>query len=146
MMRIPAKTVTVVVSAYNDGSALCFRVVGPRGEDMRVGEPGWNSVAWVEQAVGREVHAALDTLCEDARKAARTAEEVMLDQDIDNVEGFTIRVLNSLASAKIETVRDLVQHSAADLLRIRSFGRLSLENVETTLDAYGLQLKEHKAP
>ena len=60
----------------------------------------------------------------------------MLVQDLD----LSVRANNCLESAKIQTVRDLVKKTDADLLRVRSFGKTSLREVKRKLADLGLSL------
>jgi len=57
-------------------------------------------------------------------------------QDLD----LSVRANNCLESAKIQTVRDLVKKTDADLLRVRSFGKTSLREVKRKLADLGLSL------
>ncbi len=57
-------------------------------------------------------------------------------QDLD----LSVRANNCLESAKIQTVRDLVKKSDADLLQVRSFGKTSLREVKRKLADMGLSL------
>src|SRR5262249_47635471 len=57
-------------------------------------------------------------------------------QDLD----LSVRANNCLESAKIQTVRDLVKRSDADLLKVRSFGKTSLREVKRKLADLGLSL------
>jgi DNA-directed RNA polymerase subunit alpha len=52
----------------------------------------------------------------------------------------SVRCANCLHAAKIEYVKELVTKTEAELLRLRNFGKKSLEEVETVLDRYGLHL------
>ena len=47
---------------------------------------------------------------------------------------------NCLESAKIQSVRDLVKKTDADLLKVRSFGKTSLREVKRKLADLGLSL------
>jgi DNA-directed RNA polymerase subunit alpha len=57
-------------------------------------------------------------------------------QDLD----LSVRANNCLESAKIQTVRDLVKKTDADLLKVRSFGKTSLREVKRKLADLGLSL------
>lgn len=52
--------------------------------------------------------------------------------------GLSVRASNVLDAAGIETVRDLVRYSEADLLRLRAFGKTSLDEVTKWLGTFGL--------
>lgn len=88
------------------------------GEEVTAGEPV--TEATVEAEVDSELESKL---------AVGVAE---LD--------LSVRANNCLASAKIETVGDLVQMSEADLLRVRSFGKTSMREIKRKLADLGLSL------
>ena len=60
----------------------------------------------------------------------------MTVQELD----LSVRANNCLESAKIQTVRDLVKKTDADLLKVRSFGKTSLREVKRKLADMGLSL------
>ena len=60
----------------------------------------------------------------------------MTVQELD----LSVRANNCLESAKIATVRDLVQKTDSDLLKVRSFGKTSLREVKRKLADMGLSL------
>lgn len=51
---------------------------------------------------------------------------------------FSVRTVNCLKEAGIETVADLVKHHRADLLKFRNFGKKSLTELGEWLEAHGL--------
>lgn len=53
---------------------------------------------------------------------------------------LSMRARNVLRCAKIQTLRELVEHSPRDLRRLRNFGEMSLLEVERLLAKMGLQL------
>ena len=53
---------------------------------------------------------------------------------------LSVRANNCLESAKIAVVRDLVQKTDSDLLKVRSFGKTSLREVKRKLADMGLSL------
>jgi len=53
---------------------------------------------------------------------------------------LSVRANNCLESAKIQTVRDLVRRTEAELLKVRSFGKTSLREVKRKLADMGLSL------
>ncbi|UCD53531.1 MAG: DNA-directed RNA polymerase subunit alpha [Phycisphaerales bacterium] len=65
--------------------------------------------------------------------------EAKLNTPIQELE-LSVRASNCLESAKIETVRELVQLSEAELLKIRSFGKTSLREIKRKLADVGLSL------
>jgi DNA-directed RNA polymerase alpha subunit len=71
----------------------------------------------------------------------------MVDPELENKLNMTVQELdlsvranNCLESAKIATVRDLVQKTDLDLLKVRSFGKTSLREVKRKLADMGLSL------
>ncbi len=65
--------------------------------------------------------------------------EAKLNTPIQELE-LSVRASNCLESAKIETVRELVKMTEADLLKIRSFGKTSLREIKRKLADIGLPL------
>jgi len=88
-----------------------------------------------------------DTANEDALTALRDANKAMIDPDLQQKLNMTVQELdlsvranNCLESAKIGIVRDLVQKTDTDLLKVRSFGKTSLREVKRKLADMGLSL------
>ena len=65
--------------------------------------------------------------------------QAKLNMPIQELE-LSVRANNCLESAKIETVRQLVKMTEAELLEIRSFGKTSLREVKRKLVDIGLSL------
>lgn len=82
------------------------------------------------QVVAEEVEAA---------EAEKPREDTILDQEIEALE-LSIRSLNALKNAGIDTLRDLVSRDERDMLEIRNFGEKSLKEVKEKLEAQGLGL------
>src|SRR5947207_3211771 len=88
-----------------------------------------------------------DVASDDAVTALRDANRATIDPDLQQKLNMTVQELdlsvranNCLESAKINTVRDLVQKNDADLLKVRSFGKTSLREVKRRLADMGLSL------
>ncbi|MBC7784013.1 MAG: DNA-directed RNA polymerase subunit alpha [Burkholderiales bacterium] len=88
-----------------------------------------------------------DIVNEDAMASLREAAKPMIDPDLEHKLNMTIQELdlsvranNCLESAKIQSVRDLVQKTDGDLLKVRSFGKTSLREVKRRLNDLGLSL------
>jgi DNA-directed RNA polymerase subunit alpha len=88
-----------------------------------------------------------DTANEDAMSALTTAARPTIDPDVEHKLNMSIHELdlsvranNCLESAKIQSVRDLVQKTDQDLLKVRSFGKTSLREVKRRLADLGLSL------
>src|SRR4051812_36920595 len=88
-----------------------------------------------------------DVASDDAVVALRDANKATIDPDLQQKLNMTVQELdlsvranNCLESAKIQTVRDLVKKTDADLLKVRSFGKTSLREVKRRLADMGLSL------
>jgi DNA-directed RNA polymerase subunit alpha len=88
-----------------------------------------------------------DTASDDAIAAMRDSSRATMDPELEQKLSMTIQELdlsvranNCLESAKIQTVRDLVKKTDADLLKVRSFGKTSLREVKRKLADLGLSL------
>ncbi|HOK38849.1 MAG: DNA-directed RNA polymerase subunit alpha [Bacteroidales bacterium] len=61
---------------------------------------------------------------------------------------LSVRALNCLKAAEIETLGDLVQYNKNDLLKFRNFGRKSLTELENLLDVknlnFGMDISKYK--
>ncbi|MEM7807633.1 MAG: DNA-directed RNA polymerase subunit alpha [Planctomycetota bacterium] len=78
---------------------------------------------------------------------ATSASAAAVDPDLESKLGMTVQELdlsvranNCLESARISTVRELVQRTDSDLLKVRSFGKTSLREVKRRLADMGLSL------
>jgi DNA-directed RNA polymerase subunit alpha len=88
-----------------------------------------------------------DTASDEAVSALRDSQKAMIDPDLQQKLSMTVQELdlsvranNCLESARIQTVRDLVQKTDGDLLKVRSFGKTSLREVKRRLADMGLSL------
>ena len=88
-----------------------------------------------------------DTANDEAVAALRDANKAMIDPELQQKLNMSVQELdlsvranNCLESAKIQTVRDLVQKNDTDLLKVRSFGKTSLREVKRKLADMGLSL------
>ena len=61
-----------------------------------------------------------------------------LNKSVDDVE-LSVRSYNCLKNANIQTVRDLVVKTESDMMKVKNFGRKSLEEIKDVLDTMGLQ-------
>lgn len=82
-----------------------------------------------------------ERVSQEAAAAASIDEELIrkLNMSISDLD-LSVRASNCLESFKILTVGDLVSRSEPDLLKIRSFGRTSLREVQKKLSDIGLAL------
>ncbi|TVQ60555.1 MAG: DNA-directed RNA polymerase subunit alpha [Phycisphaerales bacterium] len=82
-----------------------------------------------------------DRVSDAAAAAAGVDDELVrkLMMPINEMD-LSVRASNCLESAKILTVGELVSHSEADLLKVRSFGKTSLREVKRKLTEMNLDL------
>ena len=80
-----------------------------------------------------------ETEVEEARPKIDKELETKLNMPIQELE-LSVRASNCLESVKVETVRQLVKMTEAELLEIRSFGKTSLREVKRKLGDIGLSL------
>ena len=71
--------------------------------------------------------------------------EELLEKDIDEME-LSVRSYNCLKRAGINTIGDLCSKSLEDMMRVRNFGRKSLEEVLAKLKELGLSLSDQDDP
>jgi DNA-directed RNA polymerase subunit alpha len=88
-----------------------------------------------------------ETATEEALAAIREANRSLIDPELQSKLDMpvqeldlSVRANNCLESAKISSVRELVQKTDADLLKVRSFGKTSLREVKRKLADLGLSL------
>lgn len=68
-------------------------------------------------------------------------QEKILEMLIEELD-LSVRSYNCLKRAGINTIHELTQKSAEDMMKVRNLGKKSLEEVETKLDAFNLTLKQ----
>ncbi len=61
----------------------------------------------------------------------------ILDRSVDELE-LSVRSYNCLKNANIQSIRDLVQKTEAEMLRTKNFGRKSLNEIKEILSGMGL--------
>ena len=82
-----------------------------------------------------------ETASESAAAAARVDEEQIRKFQMPVGElDLSVRASNCLETANIATVAELIVHTEADLLKVRSFGKTSLREVKRKLVDMGLSL------
>ncbi|MFH0886578.1 MAG: DNA-directed RNA polymerase subunit alpha [bacterium] len=69
-----------------------------------------------------------------------STEDAALDMTIEDFE-FSARSYNCLRSGGIKTIRDLVQYSEADLMKIKNFGAKSGKEIKEKLTEHNLSLR-----
>ena len=63
----------------------------------------------------------------------------LLSTKIVDMDSFSIRSMNCMCNARIETLEDLVQMTEQELLKTKNFGRKSLGEITKVLSGMGLQ-------
>ena len=66
--------------------------------------------------------------------------EKVLEMTIEELD-LSVRAYNCLKRAGINTISELVQRNQEDMMKVRTLGRKSLEEVEQKLEALGLSLR-----
>lgn len=67
--------------------------------------------------------------------------ETQMGINIEELD-FSLRSFNCLKRANINTVGDIVSHTKAEMMKIKNFGKKSLDEVEEKLQEMGLAFKE----
>ena len=73
--------------------------------------------------------------------AVETQQDKILEMTIEELD-MSVRSFNCLKRAGIDTVRDLVNKTEEDMIRVRNLGKKSLEEVIQKLQSLGLSLKK----
>ena len=73
------------------------------------------------------------------RNSAADILEEKLSRDIFDFP-LSVRTINGLQRARVETVRDVVTRTQAELLKTKNFGRKSLNEVRSNLKKIGLDV------
>jgi DNA-directed RNA polymerase subunit alpha len=76
---------------------------------------------------------------EGDESAKRKELDELLAKSVDILD-LSVRAKNCLDSENLQTLRDLVQMTESDILKVRNFGKTSLKEVKTKLGALGLSL------
>ncbi len=63
----------------------------------------------------------------------------LLSKSVDILD-LSVRAKNCLESENLQTLRDLVQMTESDILKVRNFGKTSLKEVKSKIQALGLSL------
>ena len=88
--------------------------------------------------LGREV-LDLEKFVKDAPTDEQRDLKRKMDMNVVELD-LSVRACNCLESARIQTVKDLVSKSPAELLKVRNFGKTSLREVDKRLATLGLSL------
>ena len=76
---------------------------------------------------------------EEIEEEEKPYENPHLYRSVNELE-LSVRSINCLQNAKIETIGDLVQKTEAEMLKTKNFGRKSLQEIKTVLASMGLTL------
>ncbi len=79
-----------------------------------------------------QVNKTQETLNEDNLKMRQLLKQKLIDLDL------SVRALNCLKAAEVDTLGDLVTYHRADLLKFRNFGKKSLTELDELLEKNGL--------
>ncbi len=80
-----------------------------------------------------EVVASTESYDEEALQMRQLLRTKLVDMDL------SVRALNCLKSAEVETLGELVSYSKSDLMKFRNFGKKSLTELEELVSSKGLQ-------
>jgi len=89
--------------------------------------------------LGPPIEDAASQLAAQKELEHKTEQEQKLARPIETLE-LSVRSANCLSSEKIDTIRDLVTKTEAELLAMRNFGQTSLVEVKEKLAELGLDL------
>jgi len=73
-----------------------------------------------------------------------TVKEKALEMTVEELD-MSVRSLNCLKRAGIDTVEDLTKRTESDMIRVRNLGKKSLEEVVQKLQSLGFNLKQEEA-
>ena len=82
---------------------------------------------------------AIAPVVEEEKEEEKSYENPHLYRSVNELE-LSVRSINCLQNAKIETIGDLVQKTEAEMLKTKNFGRKSLQEIKTVLASMGLTL------
>lgn len=89
-----------------------------------------------------EVQAKSDEFDEDTMQMRQLLKTKLVDLDL------SVRALNCLKSAEVETLADLVKYQRQDLLKFRNFGKKSLTELDELLEGlhltFGMDVSKYK--
>lgn len=78
---------------------------------------------------------------EEPEEKEKDEKEKLMEMPIEELD-LSVRSYNCLKRGGINTIYELTQKTAEDMLKIRNLGKKSLEEVETKLAGFGLSLKK----
>ena len=79
---------------------------------------------------------------EDVLRMRQLLKQLLVDQNL------SVRALNCLKAANVETIGDLVKYNKSDLLKFRNFGKKSLSELDDLLQSlnlsFGMDISKYK--
>lgn len=82
---------------------------------------------------------AIKPIQDQEQEEEKAYENPHLYRSVNELE-LSVRSINCLQNAKIDTIGDLVQKTEAEMLKTKNFGRKSLQEIKTVLASMGLTL------
>ena len=83
-----------------------------------------------------------ETFDEDILRMRQLLKQQLVDQNL------SVRALNCLKAANVETIGDLVKYNKSDLLKFRNFGKKSLSELDDLLQSlnlsFGMDISKYK--
>ena len=83
-----------------------------------------------------------ETFDEDILRMRQLLKQQLVDQNL------SVRALNCLKAANVETIGDLVKYNKSDLLKFRNFGKKSLSELDDLLESlnlsFGMDISKYK--
>ena len=83
-----------------------------------------------------------DNFDEDVLRMRQLLKQQLIDQNL------SVRALNCLKAANVETIGDLVKYNKSDLLKFRNFGKKSLSELDDLLQSlnlsFGMDISKYK--
>ena len=107
-----------------------------------------DAVSLAAKVLSEHLNTFID-LSESAQRAEIMAEPVnnehdrVLEMNIDELE-LSVRSFNCLKRAGINTVEELTNKTAEDMMKVRNLGKKSLEEIIEKLEGMGLHLKDQE--
>ncbi|MCH9002533.1 MAG: DNA-directed RNA polymerase subunit alpha [Planctomycetes bacterium] len=136
-MRVGQKTNydRLILEVWTDGSVIPEDAIIEAGMILR---KHLNPFVLYHQ-IGVEEVPPMEAPPDDASVEYDEAIDELLDKPVSALN-LSVRANNCLEAARVDTIRELVVRTESDLLRVRSFGKTSLNEVYRKLEDLGLRL------
>jgi len=147
----PIKNVKYEIEPYRVGNitdyeklVLYVETDGTISPEDAIKNAAYTLIRYYSLFIENIVDEASSIIIEEEQKVEKTKAKdenllSILDKSLDTLE-FTERVKNCFKGAGINTFRDLLMKSEADLNNLRNFGKKSLDEVKEKLESMGLRL------